>query len=151
MTGLVPQAQASAGQVTEMWGNLSAAIVRDHTTTPETISVKLTINGFVTIDDPQYWVDHGASVDIKCSGRDYYLRNKPRVAFTGTFDKYSANPIVAYPPGGGFAVQTSPTAPLGGAFHFGLYEDEIWCDLYANIPGSTSQAHIQTNHVYGHF
>ncbi|MFF0266809.1 hypothetical protein [Kribbella sp. NPDC004536] len=157
----IPQAHATPGGVTETWGELEvAAFVHDHTTTPTTVSVKLSVNGFVTVDDPQYWIDHGATVSVTCTGWSYgnYGGSRKVMLFSKTFFKNSAEPLVAYPPGGGFMVHASPTAVIdSGAFNVNRSainggEDEIWCDLsVGRIPGSTAQLHTQTNHIYGWF
>ncbi|MFF0266810.1 hypothetical protein [Kribbella sp. NPDC004536] len=151
---VIPQAHAMPGGVTETWGGLDASYIRDHRTTPETVSVQLSINGFVTVDDPQYWLDHGASVHVTCYGLALYDNSSAlKTVFDKVFDKNSADPLVAYLPGGGFIVHSAPIAPRGGLFDVNTSsrndgQDEIWCTLKVNnIPGNTAQTNTRTNFV----
>ncbi|MFF0271001.1 hypothetical protein [Kribbella sp. NPDC004536] len=152
LTGATSPAQAASDVVTSTWGGLGVTITNDHRTDPETTTVTLNMSGFVTINNPQFWINDGKHLSWSCSGYD---KNHSIVSLghSAIMSNSSNPPLVAYEPGGGIIANASFTEPLGGRFNVNVTgPDEIWCVIYAyEFPGAFPAKYAYTNHVVGNF
>ncbi|GAA3600378.1 hypothetical protein [Kribbella ginsengisoli] len=133
--------------VTQIWAGVDASVTTDHRTSPATSTVNFYYDAFVTVDNAQFRIDHGAQVRFDCYGVSNGARKD---LFTTLHSKYSSRALQAY--GDGILVKGLFSRPKGTLFDVNKSgKESLFCDASYTDPFTSFSVFTTSGWVTGSY